>query len=110
MLTRLFQCFKAMYNDYVELRSLREVADILAQTDHWPDLYDEHQLINNDIPIYSATFVHDLYVNFDLAQETAMKIGKCKTFVTNILYHDGLGRKSDEVVKRLFALRDDVID
>lgn len=49
-------------------------------------------------------------VNFNLARETATKIKGCKNFITNVLYHDGLSQKSDEVVKQLFALRDDVLD
>ncbi|KAG7006241.1 hypothetical protein G7Y79_00015g038310 [Physcia stellaris] len=103
-------CFKAMYNDYMELRDLKDTAEILAYIDDWPDLYNSEQLAKNEVPVYSATFVDDMYVSFDLARETATKIKGCKNFITNVLYHDGLSKKSDEVVKQLFALRDDVLD
>ena len=99
-----------MFNDYVELQELRETADILALSKDWPELYDEKQLARNEVPVYSATYVDDMYVHFDLARETAARIRKCKTFITNVLYHDGLGHKTDELMKKLFDLRDDVLD
>ena len=99
-----------MYDDYTELRGLKETADIIAHIDDWSELYDEEQLAKNVVPVYSATFVDDMFVSFEYAQETASKIKNCKAFVTNTLYHDGLAKKSDEVLKQLFALRDDVID
>ena len=49
-----------MYNDYVELRGLKETADILAYINDWPDLYNSKQLAKNEVPVYSATFVDDM--------------------------------------------------
>lgn len=49
-----------MYNDYVELRDLKETAEILAYIDDWPDLYNSKQLAENEVPVYSATFVDDM--------------------------------------------------
>ncbi|MCJ1273228.1 hypothetical protein MMC21_001018 [Puttea exsequens] len=102
--------FREMYADYDELRFLTDTADILEASDDWPELYDEAQLARNEVPVYSASYMEDMYVHFDLAKETAGKIKNCKHFVTNVLYHDALSSKSDEVVKQLFALRDDTID
>ncbi len=99
-----------MFNDYDELQPLLETADILATADDWPELYDEAQLARNEVPVYSATYMEDMYVHFDFARDTASKIRNCKTFVTNVLYHDALSNKTDELMKQLFALRDDIID
>ncbi len=99
-----------MFNDYDELRPLLETADMLATKEDWPDLYDEAQLAKNEVPVYSATYIEDMYVHFDFARDTASKIKNCKTFVTNVLYHDALVNKTDELMKQLFALRDDTID
>ena len=99
-----------MFNDYDELRPLLKTADILATTEDWPELYDEAQLAKNEVPVYSATFTEDMYVHFDFAKDTASKIRNCKTFVTNALYHDSLTAKTDDLMKQLFALRDDTID
>ena len=102
--------FKDIFEDYDELRSLKETADILAKIDDWPDLYDEAQLAQNEVPVYSATFVDDMYVDFELAQQTASKIRNCKHFITNAMYHNAITAKYDELLKQLFALRDDAID
>ena len=102
--------FKDMFKDYYELRGLEETADILAKADDWPDLYDEAQLAKNEVPVYSASFSDDMYVNSELAQQTAVNIKNCKHFITNAMYHNAIRAKNDEVLKQLFALRDDVID
>ena len=78
-----------MFDDYVELQQLKETADILAKMDNWSDLYDEKQLTENEVPVYSITYVDDMYVSFDLARNTASKIRNCRHFVTNALYHNG---------------------
>lgn len=99
-----------MFNDYHELQPLLVTADILATTEDWPELYDEAQLARNEVPVYSATYIEDMYVHYDFARDTASKIKNCKTFVTNVLYHDALANKTDGLMKQLFALRDDTID
>lgn len=95
---------------YPELTALWKVADSLAKVDDWPDLYDVDQLKQNKVPLYSATYIDDMYVDFDFAQETAKTIRGAKTFITNMMYHDALRSRTDEVFKNLFALRDDSID
>ena len=54
------QIFRSMFHDYDELRGLLETADILAYADDWPELYDEKQLANNQVPVYSATYIEDM--------------------------------------------------
>ena len=102
--------FREMFNDFDELQGLVATADHLANAQDWPELYDEKQLAMNAVPVYSATFVEDMYVEFDFARETASKIKGCKNFVTNAWYHDALNSKTDDLMKQLFALRDDTID
>ena len=102
--------FRDMFKDFDELRALLDTADHLANIQDWPELYDEAQLAKNEVPVYSATYIEDMYVDFDFARETASRIKGCKNFITNVLYHDALGNKSDELMKQFFALRDDTID
>ena len=102
--------FRDMFKDYDELQGLLDTADRLANFQDWPELYDEAQLAKNEVPVYSATYIEDMYVDFDYATETASKIKGCKTFVTNVLYHDALEHKTDDLMKQLFTLRDDTID
>jgi hypothetical protein len=83
---------------------------MLAAYDDWPDLYNEEQLAKNEVPVYAATYIDDMYVHYDLAAETASKIKNCRQFVTNTMYHNALRGCADELMKHLFALRDDSID
>lgn len=101
-----------MFRDYTSLRNLAPTADILAQMTDWPTLYSPSCLATNEIPVYTSIYVDDMYVSYDLARETASRIRNCKTFVTNAMYHDAIGAagKSEEVFRRLFALREDVLD
>lgn len=98
------------FETYVELRPLKEVAEKLAHVDDWPRLYDIERLRQNEVPIYAATFIEDLYVNYELASHTAKLVKGIKVFETNLLYHNALRVKTEEVLPRLFALRDEVID
>ena len=104
------QIFRDMFDDYDELSNLKETADILAEINDWPDLYNEEQLAKNEVPVYAATFINDMYVDYDFASETASKIKNSRHFVTNVMYHNALAAKSEDLIKQLFSLRDDVID
>ncbi|KAH7085241.1 Alpha/Beta hydrolase protein [Paraphoma chrysanthemicola] len=99
-----------MFDCYPELKKLKTVGELLAQEKDWPKLYDAEQLKKNEVPTYAAVYVDDMYVDFDLSMETARTIKGCKPFVTNSMYHNAIGAKTDEVLKELFARRDDVID
>jgi len=99
-----------MFEDFGELKRITNQAKLVQNFSDWPSLYDEVQLAKNDVPIYAAVFMQDMYVDYDFSMETARKIRGCKTFTTNMMYHDAIRGKMDEVTKALFALRDDSID
>ncbi|KAF1973519.1 alpha/beta-hydrolase [Bimuria novae-zelandiae CBS 107.79] len=98
-----------MFDVYPELKKLKAVGELLAQTT-WGKLYDVEQLQRNEVPVYAAAYFDDMYVDFDLSMETARTIRGCKTYVTNAMYHNAVSAKADEVLKAVFELRDDVID
>jgi pimeloyl-ACP methyl ester carboxylesterase len=95
---------------YPGLKSLAPAAQELAKCTDWPNLYDLDQLKQNEVPLYAAVFVDDMYVDFGFAQETASLVRKCKTYVTNAMYHDAVRSQTEGVGRALFALRDDTID
>ena len=99
-----------MFEDYAELRKVEDVASRVASDKDWPKLYDEEQLAKNEVPVYAASYVEDMYVDFDLSMETAKKVKGLKLFTTNVMFHDAVRSRMDEVVKQTFALRDDTID
>lgn len=99
-----------MFDDYSELRKVKEQAELVAQFDDWPQLFDVEQLQRNEVPVYAAAYMEDMYVDFKLSMQTAKTIKGCKPYISNMMYHDALRSKMDEVFKALFALRDDTID
>ena len=102
--------FPFHFDTYPELMSLKEVAQKLAEYDEWPTLYDEEQLTRNEVPVYAVSYVDDMYVDFDLARETARKIRGIKVYETNALYHNAVRAKSAEVISALMKLREDTLD
>ncbi|KAL6234709.1 hypothetical protein BDW75DRAFT_240825 [Aspergillus navahoensis] len=102
--------YKDMFDSYTELNQIKEAAEILASTTDWPALYDEAQLAKNEVSVYAATYIEDMYVHYDHAQNTAAKIKGIKQFITNVMYHNAIRSKTDELFQQLFALRDDTID
>src|SRR5271168_3105879 len=96
--------FPFLFDTFPELERLGAVADIIAKYPGWPELYDEWQLARNEVPLYSATFVDDMFVDYDLAQETAKKVKECKQFITNAMMHDAIRSKTDDLMKALFGL------
>lgn len=102
--------FPHTFEDSADLQKIQDVANKLASDSQWPPLFDLEQLAKNEVPVYSASYVEDMYVDFDFAQETARSIKGCKVFTTNVMFHNAIGSRMDEVVKQAFSLREDVID
>ncbi len=102
--------FKRAFENHGELKVLMDVAEILETKQDWDELYDLEQLRRNEVPVYAAIFVDDMYVDFEYSLETARIVKGCKTYVTNTLYHDALRSRTGDVLRALFELRDDSID
>ncbi|CEF83253.1 hypothetical protein FGSG_06836 [Fusarium graminearum PH-1] len=102
--------FPFHFETYPELQMLREEAELIANREDWPALYDQEKLRKNKVPVYAASYVEDMYVDYDFAKDTAKLVKGTKTFETNVMYHSALRAKADEVLHQLFSLRDDVID
>lgn len=114
--------FPFMFDDYPELSRMKDVAEMLAKFDQWSELYDEEQLRGNTVPVFAASYIEDMYVDYGLAKETAEKINGIRTFETNLckdvpqdivstcgkaltrapVYHNAIRARSDEVLSELF--------
>lgn len=102
--------FPFHFDTYPELVPLKPVAEALAQHSDWPVLYDEHQLRRNEVPVYAASYPHDMYVDADLARETAALVRGIKVYENSTMYHNALRSRSNDVLIELFRLRDGEID
>jgi pimeloyl-ACP methyl ester carboxylesterase len=97
-----------MFEEYPRLRPLREVAEILAQDDQWPMLYDPARLRSNTVPVAAAIYAEDMYVPRPLSERTAAAIGNLKGWLTNEYEHSGL-RDGERVFGRLVAMQHDLL-
>lgn len=92
---------------------MHPTATYLARSpSRWPSLYDEARLAANTVPVYASAYLDDMYVSFDLALATARKIGACRYFATNGMYHNAISvaGKDEELMRELWRLRDDCMD
>ncbi|KAF2144780.1 uncharacterized protein K452DRAFT_306549 [Aplosporella prunicola CBS 121167] len=99
--------FPWMLHDYAELRGVAGPAEKLAAHADWPALYDAEQLARNEVPTYAAVYMEDMYVDFEHSMNTARAIKGCRTFVTNVMYHDAVRSRMDDVWRNVWALRDE---
>jgi pimeloyl-ACP methyl ester carboxylesterase len=86
------------------LSPLREAAELLAQRDGWPPLYDPARLAANDVPAAAAVYHDDLYVPAPLSLRTAAAIRGLRPWVTNEWEHEGLRVSGGRVLGRLIAM------
>jgi pimeloyl-ACP methyl ester carboxylesterase len=86
------------------LRPLREAADLLAEADDWPALYDPVRLAANEVPAAAAVYFNDMYVPTEFSVPTGQAIRGLRAWVTSEYEHDGLRASSGAVLDRLIAL------
>ncbi len=86
------------------LRPLRGAADLLAERDDWPALYDPSRLAASDVPVAAAVYYDDMYVDRELSMATARGIRGLRYWVTSEYEHDGLRVSSGAVLDRLIGM------
>ena len=86
------------------LRPLRQAADILAERDDWPPLYDPTRLAANEVPVAAAIYYNDMYVDRELSMQTAAAIRGLQAWVTSEYEHDGLRVSDGTVLDRLIGM------
>jgi pimeloyl-ACP methyl ester carboxylesterase len=92
-----------MFDDYSALRPLKQVAELLAHHP-WPRLYDEGRLAANEVPVAAAIYANDMYVDRELSEETAERIGNMRPWLTSEYEHDGIRADGARVLDRLIEL------
>jgi pimeloyl-ACP methyl ester carboxylesterase len=86
------------------LRPLREAAELLAERDDWPLLYDPSRLAANEVPVAAAVYYNDMYVDREFSMRTAAAIRGLRAWVTSEYEHDGLRVSSGAVLDRLIGM------
>ncbi|MBM9507206.1 alpha/beta fold hydrolase [Actinacidiphila acididurans] len=93
-----------MFTTDPALAPLREAAELLAQREQWPDLYDPRRLADNEVPVAAAVYHDDMYVDTAHSLATARAIRGLRTWVTDEYEHDGLRVSDGRVLDRLVRL------
>jgi pimeloyl-ACP methyl ester carboxylesterase len=86
------------------LSPLREAANLLAERDDWPALYDPARLGANEVPAAAAVYYDDMYVPVEFSLATAARIRGLRPWITNEYEHDGLRVSGGKVLGRLIAM------
>jgi pimeloyl-ACP methyl ester carboxylesterase len=93
-----------MFEEDRGLAPIREAAEILAQYEDWPALYDIEQLRANGVPVAAAVYYDDMYVERALSEETAATITGCRAWVTSEYEHNALRASGEVVLGHLTAM------
>jgi pimeloyl-ACP methyl ester carboxylesterase len=86
------------------LRPLREAAELLAERDDWPPLYDPSRLAANEVPAAAAVYYNDMYVDREFSMRTVGSIRGLRAWVTSEYEHDGLRVSAGAVLDRLIGM------
>ena len=86
------------------LRPLREAAELLAEREEWPRLYDPARLAASSVPAAAAVYFDDMYVDASFSLATARVTRGLRPWVTNEYEHDGLRVSSGAVLGRLIDM------
>jgi hypothetical protein len=93
-----------MVDDEPLLRPLREAAELIAERDEWPRLYDPARLAASQVPAAAAVYFDDMYVDASLSLATARATSGLRPWVTNEYEHDGLRVSDGKVLGRLIDM------
>ena len=93
-----------MFDQYVNLKPLKEAAELLAEKADWTPLYDAQQLANNKVPVSCAVYADDMFVEMDISRETLAAMPNSKAWITNEYEHNGLRADGERILDKLIAM------
>ena len=96
--------FPWMFDQYVNLKPLKEAAELLAEKADWTPLYDAQQLSNNKVPVSCAVYADDMFVEMDISRETLAAMPNSKAWITNEYEHNGLRADGERILDKLIAM------
>lgn len=99
-----------MFDQYQTLKPLKAAAQLLAAKADWPALYDLEVLGKNRVPTAVALYFNDMYVDLDLALQSAALIPNLDVWVTSEYEHNGLRADGGKILARLMDMLPVVVD
>lgn len=92
--------FPWMFREEKALRPFASAMELLMQDTGYGRIYDPDQLSRNEVPLQSAVYFDDMYVDSGLQLDSLSRIGRSHYWVTNEFEHDGL--HGDVVFRHLY--------
>jgi len=82
--------FPWMFEQFSQLKPLAQAAQLLAEKDDWPPLYDLQQLTNNKVPVAAAVYETDMYVDIAYSNETLQQVNGAIAWYSADHEHNGI--------------------
>ncbi len=92
--------FPWMFEQESALRPFKPAMDLLMEDTRFGVIYDADQLARNEVPLQSAVYFDDMYVDSGMQLDTLSRVGNSHYWVTNEFEHDGL--HGDLVFRHLY--------
>ncbi len=96
--------YRWMFEEYADLRPMKEEAQLLAEYEGWPRLYDPARLRRNTVPLVAVIYADDMYVDRRFSEETAAGIRGARVWITNEYEHNGIRSHGEVVLDRLLKM------
>ncbi|MCL1094789.1 alpha/beta fold hydrolase [Shewanella kaireitica] len=93
-----------MFEQFNNLKPLKEAAAMLAEKSDWPMLYQPTKLAENKVPVAAAIYSEDMFVEMRYSLETAAKVGNLKYWLTSEYEHNGIRMNGEHILDRLIAI------
>ena len=86
------------------LKNFEDVGNQIAQKNDWKHLYDINQLKNNKVPVAAFVYEEDMYVDYELSQQTIQNISNLRQIVHPSYEHNAIkvyGRKIFKALEKI---------
>jgi pimeloyl-ACP methyl ester carboxylesterase len=93
-----------MLDDYQYLRPLKQAAELLAEWEAWPSLYDRENLRKHTAQVAAAVYYNDMYVETSFSEATARLIPGIHLWITNEYEHNAIRADGERVLDRLLSM------
>ncbi|GIU08574.1 MULTISPECIES: alpha/beta fold hydrolase [unclassified Shewanella] len=93
-----------MFEQFNNLKPLKQAAQTLAEKQDWPQLYQVDKLANNQVPVAAAIYSEDMFVEMQYSLETVAQVGKLKYWLTSEYEHNGIRMDGEHILDRLIAI------
>ncbi|ABZ77184.1 alpha/beta hydrolase fold [Shewanella halifaxensis HAW-EB4] len=93
-----------MFEQFTNLKPLQQAAELIAQKQDWPALYQIDKLANNQVPVTAAIYSEDMFVEMQYSLETVAKVGNLKYWLTSEYEHNGIRMDGEHILDRLIVI------